>query len=79
MRPRHKAAENRVGGSGVARHPGVASMRPRHKAAENRAVLAGVRPTEGPASMRPRHKAAENRSARRSLDTMSSSFNEAAA
>ena len=35
MRPRHKAAENRVMVEGSGPPVSLASMRPRHKAAEN--------------------------------------------
>ena len=45
MRPRHKAAENRVQKKVLDRLTKLASMRPRHKAAENPDVR-GTSPSE---------------------------------
>ena len=46
MRPRHKAAENRLQRPTDIR-PHLASMRPRHKAAENRKPLVAVNDNAG--------------------------------
>ena len=59
MRPRLKAAENRVGPGDPVGRLDAASMRPRLKAAENVDGVCGAG-GELVASMRPRLKAAEN-------------------